>query len=288
MIVFSGRSSEKLGVKVAEKLRVGFGKTKINVFPDGEIYMRVLSDVSGEECVVVQSTPTNEDLIELLLLLDLLSDLGAQKIHTVIPYMGYSRQDKRFSEGEALSAKTILKIIDSMSDSIYSVNMHFFDHGGVYDYQGISINNIDAFPTLACHFKEKLKKPVVIAPDKGSLECAKKAAEIIGCDFDFLKKKRISGEEVVIEAKHVDIHGRDAVILDDMISTGGTVIEAAKILRKHGARTINVGCVHGLFSKGIDKVKKEVDELVCTDSLDKEISRVSLAPLIAEAIKKEP
>lgn len=286
MIVFSGRHSAKLGLKVSKKLGASFGKTVNNVFPDGEIYLRILSNVSGKECVVVQSTQTNEDLVELLLLLDLLSDLGAERIHTVVPYMGYSRQDKRFNEGEALSAKTVLRLIDSMSDLIYSVNMHFLDHGGVYDYYGVSINNIDAFPLLAEYFKRRLKKPVVVAPDKGSLECAKKAAGIIGCDFDFLRKKRISGEEVVIEAKKVDVHGRDVVILDDMISTGGTVVEAARILRKHGAKTVNVGCVHGLFSKGMDKVKKEVDELVCTDSLDKEISRVSLAPLIADEIKK--
>jgi ribose-phosphate pyrophosphokinase len=112
MIVFSGRSSEKLGRSIAEKLKADFGRIEIKSFPDGEIYVRALSKVEGKECLVVQSTPRNEDFVELILILDLLQDLGASKIHTVIPYMGYSRQDKRFVEGEALSAKTILKIID--------------------------------------------------------------------------------------------------------------------------------------------------------------------------------
>jgi ribose-phosphate pyrophosphokinase len=264
MIVFSGRSSEKLGRCIANKLKAELGEIEIKSFPDGEIYVRALSKVEGKECVVVQSTPKNEDFIELILILDLLKDLGASKIHTVIPYMGYSRQDKRFAEGEALSAKTILKIIDSYSDSIISVNMHFLDYSGMHEYHGIMIHNIDAFHELACYFGARLKKPILIAPDKGSLEYAKKAAQLLGCEFDFLKKKRISGEEVAIEAKHLDVRGKDAIILDDMISTGGTVIEAAKILRKHGIRTVNVGCVHGLFSKGIDKVKNGVDTLVCT------------------------
>jgi ribose-phosphate pyrophosphokinase len=286
MIVFSGRSSEKLGRNIAEKLNADLGKIEIKSFPDGEIYVKALSEVRGKECVVVQSTPGNEDFVELILILDLLRDLGASKIHTVIPYMGYSRQDKRFTEGEALSAKTMLKIIDSFSDSIVSVNMHFLDFGGVHEYQGVKVRNIDAFHEIACYFKTLLKKPILIAPDKGSVEYAKKAAELLGCEFDFLKKTRLSGEEVVIEAKHLDVHGKDAIILDDMISTGGTVIEAAKVLRKHGIGTVNVGCVHGLFSKGIGKVKNEVDTLVCTDSLEKEISKVSLAEIIAREIKK--
>jgi len=285
MLVFSGSSSLSLGKKVADAAGVMEGETKTDKFPDGEVYVRVLSDVKGERCVVIQSTLGNDALIELLITLDVLRDLGASRVDAVVPYLGYARQDKHFNSGEALSAKTILKTIKALSDSISTVNCHFLGKEGVFNFHGVRLRNLDAFPLVAGYFADKLKKPVVIAPDKGSLSYAKHAAGIIGCEFDFLQKRRLSGEKVVIETKKLDVAGKDALILDDMISTGGTIIESAKVLKKEGAASVNVGCVHGVFSFGVDNVRSAVDRLVCTDTIERDISKVSVSGLISNILR---
>ncbi|MEA3255024.1 MAG: ribose-phosphate diphosphokinase [Candidatus Altiarchaeota archaeon] len=282
MIIFSGSSSINLGKKVADNIKADVGDIRIEKFPDGEIYVRILSDVKGKDCVVVQSTVCNDDLVELILLLDLLRDLGASEVHAVVPYLGYARQDKRFMEGEALSAKTVLKVLWGFSDSLTTINCHLRRMGGEFIFHDVKVMNLDAFPRLAGYFRDKLGEPLVIAPDEGSLECARNAAEVIGCGFDFLEKERLSGEEVRIGVKKLNVRGRDIVILDDMISTGGTVIEAAKFLYTQGARSVNVGCVHGVFSQGVEKVRSSVDSLVCTDTIEGGVSRVSVAGLIGE------
>ncbi|RLI85152.1 MAG: ribose-phosphate diphosphokinase [Candidatus Altiarchaeales archaeon] len=284
MIIFSGCSSISLGKKVAHRTNAEIGKIETKKFPDGEIYIRILSDIKGKECAVIQSTKSNDDLVKLILLLDLLRDLKASKVYTVVPYLGYARQDKRFEEGEALSAKTIVKILDEFSDSLITVNCHFLKRGGECEFHGIKMGNLDAFPLLAGYFRDKLEEPMVIAPDKGSLEYAQNAAEIIGCDFDFLEKERISGEEVRIEEKDLHIKDKDILILDDMISTGATIIEAAKFLYTRGVKSVNVGCVHGVFSKGIEKVRSSVDNLICTDTIERGISKVTVSGLIADKL----
>ena len=285
MLVFSGTSSLTLGKKVADAVHAAEGETKTGKFPDGEIYVRVLSEIKGERCAVIQSTLGNDSIVELMITLDLLNDLGASRVDAIVPYMGYARQDRRFNAGEALSAKTILKMIDGLADSITTVNCHFLDEEGVFNFNGVKLRNLDAFPLVAGYFADKLKNPVVIAPDKGSLKYARHAAEIIGCEFDFLQKKRLTGEKVVIETKKLEVAGKDALILDDMISTGGTIIEAAKVLRREGAESVNVGCVHGVFSHGADKVRTAVDRLVCTDTIERDISKVSVSGLIASILK---
>ncbi len=284
MIVFSGSSCASLGRRIAEGKGLRIGEAKIDRFPDGETYLRLVSSVAGEECVLVQSTLGNDSLVELLLFLDMLRDQGAAKVHVVVPYFGYARQDKNFNSGEALSAKTVLKLLCQLSDSITTVNCHFLGREGVFKFHDMDIKNLDAFPLLAKYFKAELKKPILIAPDKGSLEYAKNASEIIGCDFDFLQKKRLSGEKVEIQTKELSVKGKDALILDDMISTGGTIIEAAKLLKSQGASSVSVGCVHGVFSQGAEKVISAVDRLICTDTIERDISKVSVAQLIRKSL----
>lgn len=283
MIIFSGSSCVSLGRKISEGMGLNAGEAKIERFPDGEVYLRLGTPVMGEECVLVQSTLGNDNLVELMLFLDMLRDQGASKVHAVVPYLGYARQDKTFNSGEALSAKTVLKTLLSLSDSVTTINCHFLDREGVYKYHDLEIKNLDAFPLLAKYFKERLKCPMLIAPDKGSLQYAKNAAEIIDCEFDFLQKKRLSGEQVEIQTKDLDVKGKDTLILDDMISTGGTIIEAAKLLKSQGAASVNAGCVHGVFSQGTAKVASAVDRLVCTDTIGREISAVSVAELIRKS-----
>ncbi len=284
MLVFSGSSSMDLALGVSRARGSSLGELDTRRFPDGEYYINVLSKVIGEDCVVIQSTQTNDLLVELIFILDTLNDLGAGNIDVVIPYMGYSRQDKRFKPGESLSAKTVLKLIDGLSDSIRLINAHFLDCSGKSNVYGIELCNLDAFPAIAGYFQDRFSDPVILAPDKGSLGYAKKTAALMECDFDYLHKTRISDTEVEIATKKLNVSGKDVIILDDMISTGGTIIEAANILRSQGAASVNVGCVHGVFSKGIAVFEDIVDDMVCTDTLETDISHVSVSSLIADSL----
>jgi len=287
MILFFGTTCKALLERVTKEIREGIeiGKIERKQFPDSEIYIRILSDVKGEDCVVIQSIISNDSFVELILLLDTLNDLGAKSIHSVIPYLGYSRQDKRFLPGEAISAKTILKIIAERCNKITTVNGHFFNESGEKEYEGIKVNNLTAFPILAEYFKEISKREniVLIAPDKGALKYTKEAASILRCEFDYLEKKRISPEEVEIRVKNLDVFGKSAIILDDIISTGGTMIKAVELLKSEGVNKVYVGCVHGVLIEGLEKVSKFADGVVCTDSIYREkFSKVSLSKIIVK------
>ncbi len=285
MLIIPGSNSPRLAERVSRELGAELADVETKKFPDGEIYTRIVSDVRGRECAVVQSTPDNDSIVELILTLDLLRDLGASGVHAVVPYLGYSRQEKRFREGEALSAKTILRVIKSLSDSILTVNCHFLKAEGEFDFHGIRIRNINAFPEIANYFRERTNNPFLIAPDKGSLEIVKNLAMAIGCKFDSLKKERISGEEVKTEAKEMNVEGKDVIILDDTISTGNTIINAAELVKKQGAKSVSAGCVHGIFSKGLKKLNAATDGVISTDTIQSDVSRVSVAGLIAKELR---
>ncbi|MBD3388084.1 MAG: ribose-phosphate diphosphokinase [Candidatus Altiarchaeales archaeon] len=286
MLVFGGTRSSGIAWSVAKALKSEVGKSEVKTFPDGEKYVKLLSKAEGRECAVVQSVRSNDDFMELLLMLDALRDMGAVQVHAIMPYMAYMRQDKRFTEGEALSAKTLLKVLDEFADSLTMINCHFLSEGGESFYKHVRFMNLDAVPLLVKYFRSKVKNPIVVAPDKGSMGYAKAAAEILDCDFNHLSKKRISGSEVVIKSKDLDVKGKDVIILDDIISTGGTIVESVKVIRGWKPASINVGCVHGLFLKGIESFTGVVDRLVSTDTLDNPVAKVNVADLIAEDLKR--
>ena len=286
MYVFGGSKSVGLAWDVSKALKADVGKTAVKTFPDGEKHVMVNSNVSGSECILIQSVKSNDDLVELMLMIDCLKDLGAHQVHTVMPYLAYMRQDKVFSHGEALSAKTILKVFDELSDSVTTINCHFLNEGGDAVYNNIGFRNLNAIPDIVDYFGKKLGNPFFVAPDKGSLAFAKTAAHQLDCEFDHLSKTRLSGSEVEIEMKDMNVKGLDVVILDDIISTGGTIVESAKVVRKGRPASINVGCVHGLFLNGIEIFKGSVDCLVATDSIENPVSKVSCMDAIVEEFKR--
>jgi len=284
MIVIGGSYTVGLASKVADMVGCAFDATEIKKFPDGEIYVRVDSELDGVDVLFIQSAPDNNAIIESILILDALRDLGAKRINAVFPYLAYMRQDKRFKAGEALSAKTILSLLNDKTDELTLVNAHFLDNGGAHVYHGVSINNLDALPALARYFADRLDNPVFIAPDKGAMRAVKEAASKQDCDFDYLEKNRLNGEEVNIKPKDLKIEGRNVVLLDDMISTGGTMIKASEALRRQGADSINLGCVHGVFSRGAKAFDEVCDSIVCSDTIKRKESMISVADLIAQHV----
>jgi ribose-phosphate pyrophosphokinase len=274
-------------------LNVNAGELEVRRFPDGEKYLRVLSDVNEQRVTVIQSlhhTP-DEFLFEYLLLADALKDLGAKKVIAFIPYFAYARQDERFKPGEALSFKTVSKLIESVgTDEIYTIDMHQHRVLKSSDVFTIPSHNLSAMPLLADYVKKsgKLENPLVIGPDAEAEQWAKIAAESLGSDYDVFEKKRLGDDHVEIRPRRANARGRDVLIVDDIISTGGTIVEAVKILQSQGARRIGVACTHPILSDGaLTRIREAgVQDVVGTDTVPSPISHVTVAPLIADQVRK--
>lgn len=278
MLIVGGPASQLLASRVAGVLGEELALCVYSSFPDGEAYAQVLS--SNDEVMIIQSTPTDRDLVYLLQLLDIFRE---KKVDIVIPYFGYARQDKQFKEGEPLTARAIAGAIDATlhEDSrIFTVNIHAKSVLSHFDH---SAQDLDATFVLAKEVERLgLDDPVIISPDKGALDMAKTAASSLGAEFDYLEKTRHSGSEVSIAPKEIDASGRDLVILDDMISTGGTMAEAISVLRKRGAERVYLAAVHPVLTGNalLKLFRAGVEAVLATDTLERAVSCVSVAGLI--------
>ncbi|MCE8424944.1 MAG: ribose-phosphate diphosphokinase [Candidatus Methanoperedens sp.] len=281
MKIIGGPASQLLSGRVAEEIKVELLVSEIKKFPDGELYTRVLDEISGS-ITIIQSTVTDSDFIALLQLIDASCD--ASHITVVIPYMGYARQDKKFKEGEPISARAIAGAVKA--DTVYTINIH---NESILDYFDAKAVNLDATPVIGKYIKNMgLVNPIIIAPDDGAIRLAMNASNDLGLDYDFLDKTRLSGETVTIRPKNVAVKGRDVIIIDDIISTGGTMAETISLLRKQGAHEVYTACVHPVFSSNamLRLYKAGVKGIIATDTIEKGVSMVSAAPVIATAIKK--
>lgn len=290
MIVIPGPASRELGEKVAQLTNSRIVTADLKTFPDGESKIRLDGAVGGEEVVIIQSTgpPQDTHLMQLFLMVDAARDLGAKKIVTVVPYLAYARQDKRFLHGEAVSIESVIKLLEaSGTDRFLTVNIH---EESVLRKFTVSAENLSAIGLLAEHFRNKgLEGAFSLAPDEGSLELAQEAEKVLNGGSGWLKKERdLYTGEISVEAKKFDVKGRDVVIFDDIISTGGTIADATKIVKKQGARRVYAACVHPLLiGEAQNKIMKSGAEgIIGTDCVSSPVSVVSVAPLIAEALSK--
>lgn len=272
------------------------GHVEVERFPDGETYVRVLSEVAGKRAVYVNSLQRgpNESLAETLLTLDALRDLGAKEVHAVIPYMAYARQDERFKPGEAVSIATVARLFRSLNlDSIYTVDMHLHRITEPSALFGARFRNLTGVGELAkyvkSHYASILNQAVVIAPDEEAEQWAQIMARDLNVGYAVLEKKRLSATEVRVEARGAEASGRVAVIVDDIISTGGTIVEAVKVLRELGCRGVLVTCVHPLLVGRAYQRLLQLELLDCvgTDTVLSPISRIPIAPAIAEPLAKD-
>jgi len=287
ILIIGGSASQKLAAKIAKELGYPLIPIETRKFPDGERYIRIKGEID-EEAIVVQSTgyPQDENLMELFFILKNLKSMGLKKIRVVIPYFGYGRQERRFKSGEAVSASIVSELLEAAGASeIFCINLHEED---VTDFFNVPTSNLSAMPIIADYIKKVLKNPVIVAPDKGALGFAKEIAEILGCEYDYLEKVRISPQKVETKPKNIDVKGKEAVIIDDIISTGGTIVNATGILKELGASKVIVSCVHPvLVEDALLKIfAADVDDVISTDTLLSDVSIISVAPLVAEALKK--
>jgi ribose-phosphate pyrophosphokinase len=286
MIIFGGSTCQSLAREVAEELGAKIGELTMKQFPDGERYLCVDIDVKGKDCVVIQSTskPQDENIMELLQLLDTLKENGAGKVTTVVPYFGYGRQDKCFKDGENLTSKTISKHIEISSDEFYSVNLH---KKHILDFFKIPAKELDAGPILGEYFKtHELEAPVVIGPDNGAERLAAGVADVLNCPYDYLEKKRLGPGQVEMKPKKIDVAGKDVILVDDIIDTGGTMVEAMKMLLAQGAANILIGTIHPVLTGNIISrlFANGAADVVATNTINSQISYLTVSSLIAEAL----
>lgn len=292
MVVVSGTSNEGFAKELAKELGIKYVESYIHHFPDGELHVKVPGNEIDKLGIIVQSLAykPNEYLMELLLLADDLRREGAKKVIAVIPYLAYARQDEEFTKGEAVAFLSVAKLLETYCDEIITIDTHLHRFHKISEVFSKAVN-VSAMSELGHYIKKKyknLRNPVVIGPDEESKQWAKQIAGLIGCEYDIFEKVRLSATRVKIQPKEKDLHGRDVVIVDDIISTGGTIIEAIKIAKREGAKRIIIICSHGLLlNDALKKIKKAGAEVVIsTNTVPNVTSKVSAVPPVVEILKK--
>ncbi len=285
MKIIEGSASKKISNDLSKVLNVSVVKLERKRFPDGELYVRLMDDVSDEDVIIVQTTFPDEKIIELFLLMDAVKEAKANSITVVAPYFGYARQDQKFKDGEPISARAIAKLISLNTDFFVTVDPH---KEYILDFFDCEAKSCSAVSAIAEHLKTK-DVDMILAPDKGALNRAKKAASIIGCDFDYMEKTRIDGETVEIKPKNLDAKNKNVAIVDDIISTGGTMAKSIQQLKKNGANKVFAACTHGLFAKNaVEKLKSNgCDEIISTDTIENDFSIVKTATVMKKILSNQ-
>lgn len=284
MKLVAGPASPGLTETLADELGADLVEVAHERFPDGEAYVRVAEDLSGEEVVLVQTTPADERWVELLLLQDAVASWDPASAVTVVPYLGYARQDKRFEPGEALSVAVLARAVSAADMPVVTVDPH---EPSVMERFDVPAEQVSAMEVLADPLAEE-GCDFVLAPDEGAMGLADRVASILDCPADFVIKHRESGTEVTTEQKTLDVDGRTVAVVDDIISTGGTMSNAARALRDQGAERVVAATVHGVFAgKALKKLADAgVDRTVATDTIETPQSAVSVAPVVAPVVEK--
>ncbi|MBT0666082.1 ribose-phosphate pyrophosphokinase [Geobacter pelophilus] len=297
--VFCGNSNPVLAEKICKSLGVPLGSAKVKTFSDGEIMVEIGENVRGRDVYLIQSTcaPTNNNLMELLIMMDAVKRASAATITAVIPYYGYARQDRKVAPRTPISSKLVADLLTtSGADRVVTVDLHA---GQIQGFFNIPVDNLYAAPVILSHLKSRFpdsNEIVMVSPDAGGTERARAFAKRLGCTLAIIDKRRTGPN--VAEVMHLigEVRDKTAIILDDMIDTAGTLTQAAKALKSHGARAIHACATHGVLSgPAIDRINSsDIEELIITDTVplgDKslqsnKIKVLTSAELLAEAIRR--
>ena len=297
-VLFTGNANPVLAQEIATHLGVELGRASVGRFSDGEVTVEIRQNVRARDVFVVQSTcaPTNENLMEMFMMVDALKRASARRITAVIPYFGYARQDRRpRSTRVPISAKVIANMLETVGvERLLTMDLHADQIQGFFD---IPVDNIYASPVLLSDLKSKnYKDLVVISPDVGGVVRARALAKQLGCDLAIIDKRRPAAN--VSEVMHVigEIEGRNCVIMDDMIDTAGTLVKAAEVLKERGAKSVYAYCTHPVFSgPAVERLSaSQIDEVVITNTIPlsdaargcPKIRQLSVAFLFAESIRR--
>ncbi len=298
LMVFTGNANPKLAADVVKRLNISLGRANVGRFSDGEVSCEILEHVRGHDVFVLQSTcyPTNDNLMELMVMVDALKRASAGRITAAIPYFGYARQDRRTRSARvAITAKVVANMLQTAGvQRVLTVDLHADQIQGFFD---IPVDNVYAAPILLCDiWKQRHEDLLVVSPDVGGVVRARALAKRLESDLAIIDKRRPKAN--VSEVMNIigEVEGRTCVIMDDMVDTAGTLCKAAKALKDHGARRVVAYCTHPVLSgPAISNIDASVlDELVVTDTIPlsaeaqqcSRIRQVSLASMVAETVRR--
>ncbi len=298
--IFAGRANPELVQRICNHLGLQMGRARIETFPDGEAMVKLEEDVRGRDCFIVQPTcpPVNDNLVELLVWIDCLMRASAARITAVIPYFGYARQDRKSEGRTPITAKMVANIITAAGvDRVIAMDLHAAQVQGFFD---LPVDHLLASPVFLSWYHKQLPalgRIAIVSPDPGNLKAASYYAEMLGGDLAFIDKRRQSGTKVFMSTIVGDIVDKTVLMFDDMITTGGTVAEASKILMDRGARAVHIAATHGIFAgAAIDRIAKSpISRIVVTDTVPMDsrldtlrdrLEVLSISDLLGEAIRR--
>lgn len=293
--LFSLNANKSLAHKISEYTQIPLSQCEITRFADGEVTLNIEETVRGHHVFVIQPThsPVNENIMELLIMIDALKRASAKSINVVMPYYGYSRQDRKARSRQPISAKLIADLLEvAGANRVIAMDLHAAQIQGFFD---IPIDNIRAMPILVDYIKNRLSNEnlVVVAPDHGGAVRARKLGDILHCTIAIIDKRRPAPNVSEVMGIVGDVKGRVAIIIDDMIDTGGTVQAASFALKEAGAKQVFVACTHPVFSgNAVERIEDSaIEELICTDTIELrddqktgKIVQLSVAPLVGQCI----
>jgi len=289
LLFVSCSHGKHLGYKIARSMHLKHSELAVNKFPDDELLIRFNSNLKNKIVILVQSFYKNisDCIVEVILAAGTARDLGAKKVYLIAPYFPYLRQDKRFHEGESISQEIIAELIERYFDSIYIIDPHLHRKNSLNDIFKIKSVKLSANNLIANYIKKNIKNPVIIGPDAESYKWAKNVADLIKAESRILRKKRYSPYHVEVKLnKKIELKGKNAVIVDDIVSTGHTIIETAKLLRKLGAKNIFCICVHGIFvNDAIKKFKKNKIKIISTNTIPNPAAGIDVSGVIAKNLR---
>ena len=298
MKVLTGNSNKKLSQKISKFLKTKLVHSSIRKFSDGEIYIEINENIRGNSIFLIQSisSPANDNLMELLLCIDALKRSSAKNITAVIPYFGYARQDRKVAPRTSISAKLVSNLITKAgADRVVTVDLHAGQIQGFFD---IPVDNLFATPIFARHVKKNLKTKnlICVSPDVGGVERTRALARKLDIGIAIIDKRRPAPGKSQVMNVIGNVNNKTCIIIDDIIDSGGTIVNAAQALLNRGAKEVHVYITHGVLSgQAVDKIKKsKIKNLVITDTIDnsdkvkkaKNIEVLSITNLLGEAIKR--
>ncbi|MBI3985722.1 MAG: ribose-phosphate pyrophosphokinase [Lentisphaerae bacterium] len=295
MKIFTGSANRPLAEGIAERLEIPLGDIQITRFPDGEIAVKIVENIRGEDVFIIQPTcaPTNENLMELLIVIDAMRRASAARITAVMPFYGYGRQDRKDQPRVPITAKLVANLLVAAGVSrVLAMDFHAQQIQGFFD---IPVDHLFASPVIVRHLREqKLGDLVVVSPDPGGMKMAYAYSRMLNAGLAIVAKQRKSPREVESYQVVGDVQGKTALIVDDLITTGGTLCGAARLLKQHGVGDIHAAITHAVFvQEAFDRLSKApIKEIVVTDSIPLHnpdrlpITVLSVAELLAEAIQR--
>ncbi|MBI5641785.1 MAG: ribose-phosphate pyrophosphokinase [Nitrospirae bacterium] len=296
--LFTGTAHRELAKEVASCLNIQLGDATVSTFSDREILVRLNENVRGSDVFVLQPTcmPVNDNIMELLLIIDALKRASSGRITAVIPYYGYARQDRKVQPRVPISAKMVADLITAVgTNRVLTVDLHA---GQIQGFFNIPVDNLYATPVLLDHMKNKYDADnlVIVSPDAGGVERARAFAKRLGCSIAIIDKRREKANECEIMNVIGDVVGRDAILLDDMVDTAGTMVQASQALKENGARKVSAACTHAVLSgAAVERINNSaIEEMIVTNTIPldskketcRKLTVLSIAPILGEAVRR--